>query len=161
MDIHVVCTCGTELETPDASVDALLRVVVKVRPCSKCGRPSDCQETCEDVLNREKEVLQLKREVAEKEKDLITANAELITQKQKKDVPPMSPVKPPKCFGDHKHTYETVPGGCDGCPWLKHCEKIVHPECFGTDYDDEDCDTCNLFTACGEVEEKQKNETNN
>lgn len=57
MDIHVVCdACGTELETPDANVDVLLTVVVKVRPCPKCNRPPDCQLSCEDVLDLKKKL---------------------------------------------------------------------------------------------------------
>ncbi len=115
MDIHVVCeACGTELETPDAKVDALFTVTIIARPCPKCNRPPDCHISCEDVLKLtkeleafresetqlDKEVMQLKREVAETEKDLIETKNLLLETKQKSGAPPMPPVKPPKKESD-------------------------------------------------------------
>ncbi len=89
MDISVFCDqCGTELETTDASCDALLTVKIKTRPCSKCSRPSDCQLSCEDVLDREKELEKLRKK--------IKASSSL-----------------PKCFGTYDPKLEDVCIYCD------------------------------------------------
>ena len=64
MEIRVYChSCGTELETPDATCGLLLNIGIRVQPCPKCCRPPDCQKTCEDVLNLKQEIEELKKRV--------------------------------------------------------------------------------------------------
>ncbi len=84
LGIEILCeACGTELEIPDVNTDHLLKVTLKARPCPKCNRPPDCQLSCEDVLDREKELIAFRDQVARLEKDIIEKDAELLSRKQK------------------------------------------------------------------------------
>ena len=84
LGIEVICeACGTELEITDVNTDHLLKVTLKARPCSKCSRPPDCQLNCEDVLNKEKELIAFRDQTARLEKTIIEKDAELLSQKQK------------------------------------------------------------------------------
>ncbi len=98
--------------------------MIKARPCPKCGRPADCQKTCEDVVDREKEledfreseteldkeVMQLKRELVETEKDLLETKNLLLELKQKQTYP--------KCYG-----FDKVTDDCKLCPHISPCAK--------------------------------------
>ena len=124
LGIEVLCeACGIELEITDVTTDCLLRVTLKARPCSKCSRPPDCHLSCEDILDKEKELAAFREQITKLEKKLkilssipveVNADDEDFDDKKTK----------PTCFGDHKHIWLTVPGSCDGCEWLSVCEKI-------------------------------------
>ncbi len=71
LGIEVLCeSCGTELEIPDVTTDHLLKVTLKARPCPKCNRPPDCHLSCEDVLEKEKELVNLKAKLLSEKQNL-------------------------------------------------------------------------------------------
>ena len=83
LGIEILCNnCGAELEITDVTGDLLLKVTIKTRPCKKCSRPSDCQLFCEDVLDREKELIAFREQIVELEKDVIGKDAKLLSRKQ-------------------------------------------------------------------------------
>ncbi len=84
--ITIKCdTCGKELQVTDTQAKYTADVHLKVQPCATkgCGYPENCIETCEDIEEKEKELIAFRDQVAELEKTVIERDAELLDLKQK------------------------------------------------------------------------------
>ncbi len=141
LGIEVLCeACGTELEIIDVNTDHLLKVTLKARPCPKCNRPPDCQLSCEDILDKEKELVAFREQVTELEKEVIEKDAELLSQKQKIDIMQekigtLSSLIPidddddddreenlyPDCFGK-RIAPKFSTDRCHNCSWAQACQ---------------------------------------
>ena len=144
LGIEVLCeACGTELEITDVNTDHLLKVTLKARPCPKCNRPPDCHLSCEDIEEKEKELIAFRDQVAELEKTIIERDAELLDLKQKMGVS-QEKIKAssslPKCFGTYDPNLQDV---CIYCDIQTNCkqkddedfnDKKTKPACFGHFY---------------------------
>ncbi len=141
--IEVLCeACGTELEVIDVNTDHLLRVTLKTRSCSKCSRPPDCQLFCEDVLEKEKELIAFREQVARLEKDSIDFQAELLEERKKigvlqeriKMLSSLIPIdeefeeddedtNKPDCYGHYKDKTlnQDMHQDCNRCAWQVPC----------------------------------------
>lgn len=171
MDIRVICeACGTELETPDASCDALLRVTIIARPCPKCNRPPDCHLSCEDVLRLKKErkemiIQSLPPDIRECfgtsnnsnrcPNCSYLASCGIVEEENEKS----KEIVKPGCFGN----YDTRKNSeCITCSWAQACrikadrdmdddDDETPPSCFGNynKYEaDHDCSKCNHRVGC-------------